>query len=107
MFAPFPSLESLSIVREDRPELLLWRPRGGRGVSKLTHIKVENSACYGVALLNRVKEYNDREEVLSGEVSRLTHVELFNCPNVAVGVMTQLRMLRMLKPVLHHARTET
>jgi hypothetical protein len=96
MFAPFPSLKSLSIVREDRPELLLSASRRAL-MSRLTHIKVENSGCYGVALLNHVKEYNDRQEVLSGEVSRLTHVELFNCPNVAAGVMKQLRMFKMLR----------
>ena len=93
LFTPFPSLKSLSIVREDRPELLLSALRRA-SISKLTHIKVENSACYGVALLNHVTQYNDRQEVLSGAVSRLTNVELFNCPNVAGGVMRQLRLFR-------------
>ena len=109
MLAPFSSLELLSIVREDRPELLLAAASRRAGVSKLTkltHIKVENSACYGVALLNWVKEYNEREEVLSGEVSRLTDVELFSCPNVAVGVMTQLRVLRMFQGVEQERKRE-
>jgi len=104
MFAPFPSLESLSIVREDRPELLLLASRRAL-MSKLTHIKVENSACYGVALLNHAKQYNDRREVLNGEVSQLTHVELFNCPNVAAGVMEQLRVIKGVgPPVMDQAR---
>ena len=93
LFAPFPSLKSLSIVREDRPELLLSASRRA-SMSKLMHIKVENSACYGVALLNHVTLYNDRQEVLGGEVSRLTGVELFNCPNVSAEVMKQLRLIR-------------
>jgi hypothetical protein len=102
LFAPFPSLTSLSVVREDRPELLLSASRRA-SVSKLVHIKVENSACYGVALLSHVTLYNDREEVLRGEVSRLTNVELFNCPNVTVGVIKQLRLLRNVEQlVLHH-----
>lgn len=93
LFVPFPSLKSLSIVREDRPELLLSASRRA-SMSKLMHIKVENSACYGVALLNHVTLYNDRQEVLGGEASRLTDVELFNCPNVSVEVMKQLRLFR-------------
>jgi hypothetical protein len=93
IFAPFPSLRSLSIVREDRPELLLSASRRA-SLSKLTHIKLERSACDGDALLKEVKQYNDRQEVLRGEVSRLTHIELFNCPNVVAGVMKQLRLFR-------------
>ena len=92
IFAPFSSLTFLSIAREDRPELLLSASQREL-ISKLTHIKVEKSACDGVALLKEVKEYNARQ-VLSGEVSRLTHVELLDCPNVAVGVMKQLRLFR-------------
>ena len=93
VFTPFPSLKTLSVVREDRPELLLSASRRAL-MSKLTRIKVEKSACDGDALLNEVKLYNDRQEVLCGEVSRLTHIELFNCPNVAAGVMKQLRLFR-------------
>src|SRR5258706_3847708 len=93
LFTPFPSLKSLSIVREDRPEILLSASRRV-SMPKLMHIKVEASGCYGVALLNHVRQSNDRQEVLSGEVSRLTNVELFNCPNVAVGAMRQLRLFR-------------
>ena len=104
LFEPFPSLSSLSIVREDRPEILLAASRRA-SMSKLMHIKVENSACYGVALLNHVTQYNDRQKVLSGEVSRLTNVELFNCPNVTVGVMKQLRLLRYVEePVSRQVR---
>ena len=104
IFAPFPSLRSLSVVREDRPELLLSASRRAL-MSKLTHIKVEKSACDGDALLNEVKLYNDRREVLCGELSRLTHIELFNCPNVAAGVMKQLRLLRDVEqPVLPRVR---
>ena len=104
LFAPFPSLKSLSIAREDRPELLLSASRRV-SMSTLMHIKVENSACYGVALLNHVTLYNDRQEVLSGEVSRLTNVELFNCPNVSVEVMKQLRLFRNVEyPVLSQVR---
>jgi hypothetical protein len=96
MLAPFSSLRSLLIVSEDRPQLFLSASRQVF-LPKLTHIKVENCACDGVALLNKVKEYNNREDVLSGEVSRLTHVELINCPNITVGVMKQLRTLNDVK----------
>jgi len=106
LFTPFPSLKSLSIVREDRPELLVLAARRA-SMSKLVHIKVENSACYGVALLNHVTRYNDRQEVLSGEVSRLTTVELFNCPNVTAEVMRQLRLFRCVEhPVLCQVRKQ-
>jgi hypothetical protein len=43
-----------SIVREDRPELLLSASRRVL-LSKLTHIKLERSACAGDALLKEVK----------------------------------------------------
>ena len=107
VFEPFPSLKSLSIVREDRPEVLLsscWQAL----MPSLTHIKVERSACYGVALLDRVKQYNDGQAVLGGQVSRLTHVELFNCPHVTVGVMEQLRMIQDVEsPIMHQTEEQT
>ena len=106
LFEPFPSLNTLSVVREDRPEILLSASLRA-STSGLMHIKVENSACYGVALLNLFTQYNDRQEALSGEVSRLTDVELFNCHNVAVGVMKQLRLLRCVEePVLRQVRKD-
>jgi len=71
-------------------------------MTKLMHIKVENSACYGVALLNHVAQYNDRQEVLSGDVSRHTGVELFNCPNIVVEVMKQLRLFRGVEHTMLH-----
>jgi hypothetical protein len=92
LLAPFSSLQSLLIIGEDRPELLLSASRQAL-IPKLSHIKVENSACDGVALLTEVKAYNNRQEALGGEPGRLTHVELVNCPNVVAGVMKQLRML--------------
>ena len=36
------------------------------------HIKVGNFACYELDLLKHVVQYNDRQEVLNSEVSRLT-----------------------------------
>jgi hypothetical protein len=108
MFAPFSSLRSLSVVHENSPQLLLWAARQAL-LPKLTHIKVENSACDGIALLNEVKVYNERQEVLNGGVSRLTRVELFNCPNAPAEVMKELRMLKdaehpVSHPVSHQAQ---
>ena len=96
-----PAIESLV---DRRPEILLSESRRA-SIFKLMHIKVENSACYDLALLNHVVQYNDRQEVLNSEGSRLTNMELFNCPDVAVGVMKQLRLLKCVEePVLRQLR---
>ena len=93
LLIPFVSIMTLSIANE--PLLPVLLPAGVVPVARdLFRLRVERCSFDGKALLDVVRRRNESEWFARGDVSPLTQVELWDCPNVPPTTMRELRRLR-------------
>lgn len=93
LLVPFESITTLSIANE--PLLSALLPAGYLPVGRdLFRLRVERCSFDGRALLDVIRRRNESEWLARGEISPLTQVELWDCPNVPPIIMRELRRLR-------------
>ena len=93
LLIPFASITTLSIANE--PLLPALLPAGVVPVARnLVRLRVEGCSFDGRVLLDVIRRRNGSEWVTRGEVTRLTMVELWDCPNVPPTTMEELRRIR-------------
>lgn len=93
LLIPFTSITTLSIANE--PLLPALLPAGVVPVARyLRRLRVEGCSFDGRVLLNVIRKRNGSEWVAQREVTPLTVVELWECPNVPPTTMEELRRMR-------------
>ena len=93
LLIPFASIMTLSIANE--PLLPALLPAGVVPVARdLFRLRVERCSFDGRILLDVVRRRNASGWFTRGEISPLTQVELWDCPNVPPTTMRELRRLR-------------
>ncbi len=93
LLIPFASITTLSIANE--PLLPALLPAGVVPVARdLFRLRIERCSFDGMVLLDVVRRRNESQWFARGEISPLTQVELWDCPNVPPTTMRELRRLR-------------